>query len=126
MDKQMFLGASHIIFGTAKKLRDNQTRSELILWQYLKQKPKGYKFRRQHPIGIYILDFYCHALKLVIEADGGIHTDEQVRQHDIERQQNLEVHGLKFLRFTNSEIENNIESVISVIKKYIDNHSLNI
>ena len=123
MDKQMFLGASHIIFGTAKKLRDNQTRSELILWQYLKQKPKGYKFRRQHPIGIYILDFYCHALKLVIEADGGIHTDEQVRQHDIERQQNLEVHGLKFLRFTNSEIENNIESVIS---KYIDNHSLNI
>ena len=126
MDKQMFLGASHIIFGTAKKLRDNQTRSELILWQYLKQKPKGYKFRRQHPIGIYILDFYCHALKLVIEADGGIHTDEQVRQHDIERQQNLEVHGLKFLRFTNSEIENNIEYVISVIKKYIDNHSLNI
>ena len=122
----MFLGASHIIFGTAKKLRDNQTRSELILWQYLKQKPKGYKFRRQHPIGIYILDFYCHALKLVIEADGGIHTDEQVRQHDIERQQNLEVHGLKFLRFTNSEIENNIEYVISVIKKYIDNHSLNI
>ena len=94
MDKQMFLGASHIIFGTAKKLRDNQTRSELILWQYLKQKPKGYKFRRQHPIGIYILDFYCHALKLVIEADGGIHTDEQVRQHDIERQQTLEVHGL--------------------------------
>ena len=122
----MFFKAHPFIFERAKELRNNPTHAEEILWYYLKQRPLGYKFRRQHPISIYIVDFYCHALKLVIEADGGIHTDEQVRQHDIERQQNLEVHGLKFLRFTNSEIENNIESVISVIKKYIDNHSLNI
>ena len=122
----MFFKAHPFIFERAKELRNNPTHAEEILWYYLKQRPLGYKFRRQHPISIYIVDFYCHALKLVIEADGGIHTDEQVRQHDIERQQNLEVHGLKFLRFTNSEIENNIEYVISVIKKYIDNHSLNI
>jgi cyclase len=80
MKQTMFLGADRLIFENAKELRKNLTHSELLLWGYLKQKPFGYKFRRQHPLGIYIADFYCHALKLVIEVDGSIHHLDEVKK----------------------------------------------
>ena len=120
----MFFKAHPFIFERAKELRNNPTHAEEILWYYLKQRPLGYKFRRQHPISIYIVDFYCHQLKLVIEADGDIHSEEIVREHDAERQAILEAVGMGFLRFANAEIENNIESVIFVIEKYISDHDL--
>ena len=66
----------------------------------------------------YIVDFYCHALKLVIEVDGGIHRDREVRENDIDRQRHLEFEGMTFLRFTNEEIENNVEQVKMKIEKY--------
>ena len=76
----MWKGATPRIFSNAKKLRDNATDSENILWEALRNKRlDGYKFRRQHPLAIYIADFYCHELKLVIEVDGGYHqTKEQL------------------------------------------------
>ncbi|MBO9682401.1 MAG: DUF559 domain-containing protein [Flavisolibacter sp.] len=61
-----------------------------MLWNYLRTKPFGFKFRRQHPFSIYILDFYCHQLKLVIEVDGSIHNVAEVKQNDEIRQQQLE------------------------------------
>ena len=66
----MFEGASHLIFANAKLLRKNMTAAETVLWMYLKAGINDCKFRRQHPIGIYIADFYCHKAKLGIEVDG--------------------------------------------------------
>lgn len=119
MKKKMFLGANNIIFENAKVLRRNPTHSELLMWSYLRQKPFGYKFRRQHPIGIYIADFYCHALRLIIEIDGSIHDVIDVQEHDKERQNNLEKDGLTFIRFTNQEVEKKFEKVISEIEEYL-------
>lgn len=118
----MFLGADKLIFENARTLRENPTNAELVLWSYLKQKPLGYKFRRQHPISIYIADFYCHSLKLIIEVDGGIHSVPDVQKLDIERQKNLESDGINFLRFTNHEVEKNLETVIKKIEEYIIAH----
>jgi cyclase len=116
MEKKMFLGASPELFKNAKELRENETKQEKILWQYLKGKPMGFKFRRQHPVKWYIVDFYCHFLKLVIEVDGGIHDLKQVKLHDIERQKFLEKDGLTFLRFSNQQIEKDFESVKTAIE----------
>ena len=111
----MFFGASKIIFENAKVLRKNMTDAEKILWGYLKTKPNGFKFRRQHPLGIYIADFYCHKLKLVIELDGSIHDDERVKENDAIRQQRIEEDGLHVIRFKNSEILKDIENVLKAI-----------
>jgi len=116
----MFYSASPIIFQRAKELRNQLTDAERILWMHLRTKPKGYKFRRQHPAGNYILDFYCHALKLAIEADGGIHNEEKVQEADRKRQKDLESEGIYVIRFTNKEIMVNMESVVERINVAID------
>ena len=111
----MFFGASNLIFENAKLLRKNMTHAESILWSYLKVKPNGLKFRRQHPLGIYIADFYCHTLKLVIELDGSIHDNEEVKMNDEIRQKLIEEDGITVIRFKNQEISNNIENVLKII-----------
>ena len=119
--KTMFYGAGNLIFENAKRLRENPTNAETVLWGYLKQRPLGQKFRRQHPIGIYIADFYCHALKLVIEVDGDIHADPEVAERDKRRQIDLEQDGLTVIRFKNEEVEKKLEDVIKEIEKQITN-----
>jgi cyclase len=116
MKKQMFLGADRLIFKNAEVLRSNMTVAEALLWNHLKGSNLGAKFRRQHPLGIYIADFYCHRYKLVIELDGSIHNDPQVAANDIQRQLNLEADGLKVLRFKNEQLFNHIETVLATIK----------
>ncbi len=96
----MFLGADRFIFQNAQTLRNTQTEAEAILWAYLKSKQLGVKFRRQHPLGIYIADFYCHSHKLVIELDGSIHNHPDVAANDILRQTNLEADGIKVYALT--------------------------
>ena len=120
MKKKMFYSAGPIIFQRAKALRNRLTDAERVLWMQLRTKPKGYKFRRQHPAGNYILDFYCHALKLAIEADGDIHNKEKVQEADRERQKNLESEGIYVIRFTNKEIMVNKKSVTEQINTDID------
>jgi very-short-patch-repair endonuclease len=78
----------------------------------------GFIFRRQHPIDIFIVDFYCHELKLVIEVDGGIHTEIKVAEYDKGREAEIERFGLKIIRFTNHEVFNNIEIVIKKVKAH--------
>jgi cyclase len=112
----MFFGASNLIFEKAKILRKNMTGAEKILWFYLKQNVLGFKFRRQHPLGIYIADFYCHKAKLVIEIDGSVHDPEEIKDYDKERQRSLEEDGLKVIRFKNDEIHNNIQAVVNTIE----------
>jgi len=117
----MFGGANKFLFARAGELRSQQTFAEELLWQYLKTKPLGFKFRRQHAYGIYILDFYCHAVKLVIEVDGSIHNKEEIKSNDEIRQKYLENDRLFVLRFSNDEIKFDKADVI----KRIENHLLN-
>jgi very-short-patch-repair endonuclease len=103
-DSKHNLGASKIIKGKAKELRKNLTRSEEILWSCLRgRKQKKMYFRRQHPYGIYILDFYCFKANLAIEVDGGIHLNQV--EYDDERTKYLESSGLTVLRFNNQDVE---------------------
>ncbi len=77
MNREMFYGAGPEIFAKAKILRQKMTTAEKLLWQRLKENQLGYRFKPQHPIDIFIADFYCHALKLVIEVDGQIHDHQK-------------------------------------------------
>ena len=86
----------------------------------MKEQFPKYKFRRQHPISIYIADFYCHKLKLVIEIDGSIHDSEEAKSNDKRRQQDLEDLNLKVIRFTNHQVKNEIENVIEMISSTIE------
>ena len=115
----MFYGASPMIFELAKKLRNNVTSTEMILWGRLKEYFPHLKFRRQHPISIYIADFYCHSKKLIIELDGSIHKMQDVKSHDKIRQKDLENLGLRVIRFTNNDISNNLEASLEIIEKNI-------
>ena len=122
MKSNLHNGASRLLFDRARELRNKGTHAEEVLWGYLKTKPLGCKFRRQHPYGLYILDFYCHKLKLVIEVDGSIHLDEEVKAKDEERQKLLEIEGLTVIRFSNEEVLSKQEVVTSSIEQYIGNH----
>jgi len=103
----MFYNAKPHIFEKAKTLRDNMTPSELKLWEKLKGKQiMGLRFRAQHPIDIFIADFYCHSLKLMIEVDGAIHNTRDQKEYDIGREAELENWGIKLVRFSNEDIEN--------------------
>jgi len=116
----MFMGASHLIFKNAEALRNNMTPAEMLLWGHLRGSQLGAKFRRQHPLGIYIADFYCHQHKLVIELDGSIHNVPEVAKNDLERQFNIENDGIKVLRFKNDQIFNQLEKVLEQINTQIN------
>ena len=102
-------------------LRRNMTDAERILQSYLKGKQlHGYKFRRQHSIGNYIVDFYCPELKLVMEFDGGQHADEHNIRYDEERTNYLNSLGIKVLRYWNNDIYEHIDGVIEDIINHIN------
>jgi cyclase len=119
MKENMFYGASNFIFENARRLRNNVTDTEMNLWDRLKERFPSYKFRRQHPISIYISDFYCHSLKLIIEIDGSVHDNPEVKFNDIERQQSLEMMGLSVIRFAVDDIRMHLEEVLESIQKQI-------
>jgi len=108
-------GATPKVFRNAANLRVNMTESEQILWNYLKTKPLGFKFRRQHPISGYILDFYCHKLRVSIEIDGGYHLQKEQKEKDLERTDYLKSLGVSEIRFTNEQVLNQYETVIKNI-----------
>ncbi len=117
-DVSMFYNAKPHIFEKAKMLRKNMTASEQILWEELKgKKMLGLRFRPQHPIDIFIVDFYCHPIKLVIEIDGGYHQSTEQAEYDIGREGELEYWGIKIMRFTNEEIANQLSNVTGEIEK---------
>ena len=119
----MFYGASPEIFKRAGKLRKNMTEAESKLWSLLrKKKVEGKRFRRQHPVNKFIVDFYCHECKLVIEVDGGIHQRAEQKEYDTGRTYELEQLGLKVIRFTNSQVLQQPGMVIERIKETIKIH----
>jgi very-short-patch-repair endonuclease len=102
----------------AREMRVNLTTPEKILWEELKTKKlEGYRFRIQHPIHRYILDFYCHEKKLAIEIDGEIHKSR--KDYDEYRDEYLESAGITTLRFKNEDVVSNINHVLSEIKRYL-------
>lgn len=100
-----------------KELRNNATPEEILLWLRLKNFQAGFKFRRQHSIGGYIVDFYCPAKKLVIEIDGPQHFKKENREYDKIRTDYFEGLNIKVLRFTNSEVSMGTEAVVNRIKE---------
>ena len=106
-------------YGEARKtLLHSMTPAEKLLWQELKGKKLGVKFRRQHIIESFIPDFVALSIKLIIEVDGKIHLKQTDK--DLERTQLLELIGYNVIRFTNEEVENNIDEVIRKIKYTVD------
>ncbi len=116
----MFKGAPPESFVKAEILRKNMTDAEKNLWNKLKDNFCGNKFRRQHPIHIFIVDFYCHQLKLVIEIDGGYHDSSDQKIRDKERSELLEFQDLNILRFSNQDVQNDLEKVLQKIEEIIN------
>ncbi len=104
----------------ARKLRKAGNLSEVILWKEIKKKSLGLEFHRQVPIDNYIVDFYCHELMLAIEVDGSIHELENMKLNDIERQKRLESFGIKFIRFEDFDVKNNLEIVLSDLRAKVE------
>lgn len=101
----------------ARELRKNQTEAEGVLWQRLRNKQViGLKFRRQHPISCFIVDFYSFELKLAIELDGQVHTENDQRDQDDYRTNVLRDKGVTILRFWNSDVINHLEKVLEKIE----------
>ena len=99
----------------ARALRRSVTLPERLLWQVLRTRPGGFKFRRQHPVGVYIADFYCPAAKLVIEIDGEAHGMGGRPLRDLDRDVWLREQGLRVVRFTAREVMKDQESVVTAI-----------
>jgi very-short-patch-repair endonuclease len=101
-------------------LRNNATNTERVIWSKLKGKQLlGKKFRRQHGIGPFIVDFYCHECKLAIEIDGPIHWTKEAKEYDRHREEYIRRYGVHFLRFTNADVVENLDGVLMAIAKEV-------
>jgi very-short-patch-repair endonuclease len=107
-------GTSRQVEDAARRLRADATPAEAMLWEALRGgRLNGLKFRRQHPVGRFILDFCCPALRLTIEVDGPVH--DQQRDHDTARDDTLRGRGYTTLRFRNDEVTANLPHVLATI-----------
>ncbi|PIQ97889.1 MAG: hypothetical protein COV67_01865 [Nitrospinae bacterium CG11_big_fil_rev_8_21_14_0_20_56_8] len=100
----------------ARNLRKEQTEAEHLLWALLRDRRfLGFKFRRQHPVDPYVLDFYCHEASLGIELDGGQHNEPENEAHDRKRTEFLAQKGIRVLRFWNNEVFSETEGILRSI-----------
>jgi very-short-patch-repair endonuclease len=104
----------------ARDLRKKSTLSEILLWNQLKRRQLGRQFHRQVPLLDYIVDFYCHELKLAIEVDGSSQDHEQAVQYDSQRQKRLELRGVHFLRVDDLDVKQHINEVMNEIAMKIE------
>lgn len=113
-------GAKPEIFENAKDLRKNVTEAEKALWEAVRSRRlDGLKFRRQHPVKQFILDFYCHQYLLGIEIDGSVHENDDAKEYDLNRTAELENLGLTLLRFKNKEVLTDLPKVITEIRNKV-------
>ena len=116
---ELFLAYDQDLVHQAKEMRKNPTAAERKLWeQCLSKFP--YRVLRQRPIDHFIVDFYCAALRLVIEVDGGVHESEQARVYDEDRSRILHSYGLHVLRVTNAEVLGEFDRVCAVFFGFVD------
>ncbi len=105
----------------ARQLRNDSTKTEILLWTFLKGKQlRGYDFHRQKPIDDYVVDFFCNELMLAIEIDGVSHIGKEL--YDAKRQIRLEELGVRFLRFKDDDVFYNCDYAVREIEKWIDNN----
>ncbi len=116
----MYYGTTPFIFQRASELRNTMTPAEESLWKSLHINEWKLKFRRQHPIANYIVDFYCHSLKLVIEIDGDVHDQEDVKRNDLQKESFLKSLGLTVIRFKNEEIYSNRDQLLKCISGVVN------
>jgi len=103
-----------------RELRRNMTGSERRLWSFLRRKQfDGQRFRRQYSVGVYVLDFYCPEVHLAIEIDGPSHKTSKAVLYDKNRQEEIEFLGIRFLRFTNEQVDREIATVLKAIRETI-------
>ncbi|AKD56446.1 endonuclease domain-containing protein [Spirosoma radiotolerans] len=103
-----------------KELCNGATDAEKLLWQHLKgSQLAGLKFRRQHSIGLFVLDFYCPSERLAIELDGEIHQTSEVRLNDEERQKAIETLEIQVIRFQNAAVMDNLSQVLRDIQQHV-------
>jgi len=120
LNNNLFFGANPDKFKYARQLRKTSTIEEGIMWDLLRNRRfDNYKFRRQHPIGYYIADFYCSELSLIIEIDGEYHDSEYQKQYDEFRTKLFLENNLKIIRFTNSQVADNIDDVFNQLREFI-------
>ncbi|MGI6208936.1 MAG: endonuclease domain-containing protein [Anaerolineae bacterium] len=121
MPKRQSIRAQANIRERARELRKEQTPTEILLWQHLRGRQLlGLKFRRQHPVGRFIADFYCAEYKLVIEIDGPVHDQHPGR--DEERDEILSAQGHTVLHFTNTQVEQDLPGVLAHIAAACNKH----
>ena len=107
----------------ARKLRNDSTKSEIILWGYLKGKQiRGYDFHRHKPIDNYIVDFFCYKLMLAIELDGISHGSEEQYLKDDQKESRLMQLGIRVLRFDDEEVYYQMDNVLNTIESYIEEY----
>lgn len=106
-------------WATARDLRRTQTPAEELLWSRLRRNGLGAAFRRQHPIGPFVVDFLCSARGLVVELDGDIHERDEVREQDLWREEWLRGAGYRVVRFSNADVLDGIDAVLAAIRKEI-------
>jgi DNA ligase-associated DEXH box helicase len=111
----------HANIDNAKLMRHKPTEAENILWQFLRGKKTGFKFRRQHLVLNYIPDFICLEKKLIVEIDGGYHNELEQQQLDKDRENYLREHGYDIIRFTNEQVLNNPLDIVQKIKDRLEN-----
>ena len=103
-----------------RRLRSQATPTEVMLWHHLRgRRLLGYKFRRQHSIGSYVLDFYCPELRLGVEVDGGQHSDRVMAENDAMRSEWLKHFRVTVIRFNNADVMNNLSGVIERLEEVI-------
>jgi very-short-patch-repair endonuclease len=101
----------------ARRLRKHMTRSEVILWQKLREgRLDGLRFRRQHPFGAYVLDFFCAAARLAVEVDGAVHDGEPQAEADHARDRSLDAKGVQTLRVSSAEVIGDPDGVLERIR----------
>ena len=110
----------HDIKERARAMRNNSTLAEIVLRQRLRRKQvAGFRFRRQHPIDRFVVDFYCPAARLAIEIDGSIHDAKEQKEYDAARQAFLQDIGLQVLRFSNAQVINETDAVLEIIAAHL-------
>ena len=103
----------------AREMRSDPTESEELLWEHLRaRRLNGFRFRRQHSLGQFVAGFYCHEARLVIEVDGPIH--ERRKEQDAIRDAFIEHHGLGVLRFSDTQVLNNLDEVLIAISNALN------
>jgi very-short-patch-repair endonuclease len=119
-DDNLHKGADPKLFCYARQNRKDLTAAEKILWLHLRDRRlEGFKFRRQHPIADFIADFFCLECNLVVEVDGGYHTEKEQQQYDEGRTYELKELKIKVIRFTNNEVIEDTLSVLNEIKRHL-------